>query len=324
MSEEQAQRLQRCLAILQTVASEKGVNRKTLAQRYRCSVRTIANDVALLKQAGFELRYTPNGYTLAAVNLQIPPLPLNQAQILALFIGARLLTLTPLERNATQAVHQVLKSLSAGDREFLRNLTDRIYIAPGGEIGEAKILLQVYQAVAECQSIRIHYQSFSHHQEVVRDVNPYGIYLKDRTTSYLIGRYFCGDSGIRRFKLCRIRKVIFLGWGFQYPPNFSLRREMAKGFWSGDASQEVVLRFTPAVAQLVREREPPEHLEPQPDGSLLLRKTVRHAKEVLWEILSYEANVEVVTPPELREMVKASIEQMRQVYENGLDLQRQW
>lgn len=97
---------------------------------------------------------------------------------------------------------------------------------------------------------------------------------------------------------------------------------MKMGFWSGDDEYLVLLRFVPAVAQLVREHELAKRITEKPDGTLLVRKTVRNLKELLWEILSYEANVEVLEPEELREMVKESIEKMRQVYEQGLDLQK--
>lgn len=93
---------------------------------------------------------------------------------------------------------------------------------------------------------------------------------------------------------------------------------MRQGFWSGDQTPiTVTLRFTPAVAPLVSEREPEASIRPQPDGSLVVRKTVRNVKEILWEILSYEANVEVLEPPALRELVQKHIEQMRRSMNTG-------
>ena len=97
--------------------------------------------------------------------------------------------------------------------------------------------------------------------------------------------------------------------GFTYPPDFSIRKEMAKGFWDGDQECEVLIRFRPEVAQLVCEREPAERIESLPRGYVQVRKTVRNLEEVFQEIRRYRANeFEVIKPPELLEMLKEEYE----------------
>jgi predicted DNA-binding transcriptional regulator YafY len=91
-------RIQRCISILTTVLSRKGINRTVLAEEFGCSVRTIADDIALLRDIGFGIRYDHGEYSLSPADLKIPPLPLNEEQILALFIASQLLLLTPLNR----------------------------------------------------------------------------------------------------------------------------------------------------------------------------------------------------------------------------------
>jgi len=178
-----------------------------LAAEYGCSVRSIAADIALLKEIGFPIEYTNKEYTLSVSALKIPPLPLKEEHILALFIASQLLVLTPLEQRAEEVVNSLLSKLSADTRTFLRNLTDRVYIAPGGEVGDPQILFDVYRAVSECRPLRIRYQAFSTHQEEVHDVDPYGIYLKDREQSYLVGQSYGEYQQIRHFKLCRILEL---------------------------------------------------------------------------------------------------------------------
>jgi hypothetical protein len=70
---------------------------------------------------------------------------------------------------------------------FLRNLTNRVFIAPGGDLGDMHILFNIYRAVSECHSIHIRYQAFSTQQDEEHDVDPYGIYIKDRARSYMVG-----------------------------------------------------------------------------------------------------------------------------------------
>lgn len=308
-------RIQRCISILTTVLSRKGVNRTVLAEEFGCSVRTIAEDIALLRDIGFGIRYEGGEYALSTADLKIPPLPLNEEQILALFIASQLLVMTPMEQKADQALHNMLSVLSEDAIAYLRNLTNRVYIAPGGDLGDTNILFNVYRAVSECRSIHIRYQAFSTHQEEEHDVDPYGIYIKDRVRSYMVGYSYGKYQQIRRFKLCRIQELSFRGLRFSYPPDFSIHIEMKAGLWSGAQEQEVLIRFRPEVAQLVREREPAAQIEPLPGGYLHVRKTVRHLNEVFYELLRYGRYAEVIEPEALRERIKAELQAWGKVYE---------
>lgn len=323
MSKERYTRYERCFDLLAYIASATNVNRADLAERYQCSVRTIADDIALLKKLGFTIHYSKDsGYNLHG---QLPILPFEQQQLLALFIGSQLLSLTPLEEEAQEGLKHLLASLPEERRKLVRELTDRICIAPGGKICSSEVLFSVYQAVSECRTLQVRYQAFSTDRTEVFCIEPYGIYLKDRFSSYLVGKRLGAASDVpRRFKLCRIIEVMALLGEFTYPRGFSIREEMKRGFWSGEHTYTVVLRFVPAVAQLVREREPAERIQTLPDGSLRVRKSVRHVKEALWEVLSYGANVEVEEPVQLRRLVRKSIAAMQQVYEQGLNLERRW
>lgn len=302
-------RIRRCWGILVSALTQKGFNRNMLAEKYGCSTRMISQDIALLREIGFPIRYTKSGYTLSVDDLEIPPLPLDKEQVLTLFIASQLLVLTPLEQEANEAVQKMLSVLKEDIVTFLRNLTDRVYIAPGGDLGDTKILFDVYRAVSECRSIQIHYQALSTQQEEIWDVDPCGIYIKDRARSYLIGHTYENSRIYRRFKLCRITHLKFRGMGFTYPPEFSIRKEMATGFWDGEQEYEVVIRFRPEVAQLVREREPAERIEIQPGGVVLVRKTVRNLDEAFYEIRRYRIEeYDVLEPPELIEMLRKEYE----------------
>ena len=308
-------RIQRCLSILTAVLSRSGINRKVLAQEYGCSVRTIAEDIALLREIGFGIRYEGGEYTLSTADLKIPPLPLNEEQILALFIASQLLVMTPMEQKADQALHNMLSVLSEDAVAYLRNLTNRVFIAPGGDLGDTNILFNVYRAVSECRSIHIRYQAFSTQQEEEHDVDPYGIYIKDRARSYMVGYSYGKYQQIRRFKLCRIQELSFRGLTFTYPPNFSIQEEMKSGLWGGEQELEVLIRFRPEVAQLVREREPAERIEPLPGGYLHLRKTVRNLNEVFYDLLRYGHKAEAIKPEELREKLREELNEWKKIYE---------
>ena len=319
-------RPQRWLDMLKLIATEKGWNRPNLARRYGCSVRAIAEDIALLNQfEEIEIKYKQGGYCL--MKGQIPFSHLSRQQLIALFIGTKLLTRSIDEEQTQDALRQISADLQEEDRELLWELSDRIYVAPGGRFCSAETLFQIYKAVSERRTLKVKYQSFTMETTDMFQLEPYGIYLGPNGEAYVIGRR-PGNAGkpYSHFKLRRFLSIKDESepGSFEYPEHFSIREEMTKGFWSEGELQEAVLRFVPSVAQLVREREPAERIEEQKDGSLIVRKPIRHPKELLWEVLRDEANVEVLEPQELRELVKRRIEQMRQVYKQGLDLNRKW
>lgn len=303
-------RIRRCWGILIKVLNKKGYNRKILAKEYNCTTRTISDDLALLREIGFPIKYGKSGYSISVSDLKIPPLTLNEEQILSVFVATQLMVLTPLEKRADEALQQMLLELSEETRAFLRNLTDRILIAPGGEWGDTETLLNVYRAVSKCKCIRITYWAQSTQTEEFHKVNPYGIYIRDRARSYLVGYSYPPYDGIRRFKLCRIKKLAFRNLEFEYPKKFSMKKEMEKGFWGGDNEYEVQIRYIPKVARLVMEREPPEVVTAEPDGSVLVTKTVRNLEESFYDVLRYGSEATVLKPEELIEMVRAEVKRM--------------
>ncbi len=309
-------RIERCLGILTKILSQKGLNRKILAQEYGCAVRTIAADIALLRDIGFKIRYEQSEYTLSTADLNIPPLPLQENQILALFIASQLMVLTPLEQKANEALQQMQAVLSEEAITFLRNLSDRVYIAPGGDLGDTRILFEVYRAVSECQSLEIRYQALSTQQEETHLLDPLGIYIKDRARSYLAGHTYETPRLYRRFKLCRIIELKFRGIQFSYPPDYSIREDMQQGFWDGEREYEVLVCFHPDIAQLVRERESAENIENLPGGYLQVRKRVRNLDETFYALLRYGRSAKVLEPEELREMVKQELEAWRKNYKD--------
>ena len=306
-------RIARCLGILTKILSQKGLNRRILAEEYGCAVRTIADDIALLREIGFKIRYEQHEYRLSTA---IPPLPLQENQILALFIASQLMVLTPLEQKANEAIQQMLSTLSEDAIGFLRELSNRVYIAPGGDLGDTQILFQVYRAVSECRAIRICYEALSSGEEEMHDVDPYGIYLKDRNRSYLRGFSYGAYQQLRSFKLCRIKELTFRGWQFSYPADYSIRKDMENGFWDGEEEHELLIRFHRSVAQLVREREPAQLIEDLPGGFLQVRKRVRNLDEAFYDLLRYGKSATVIEPEELRERLRHELGAWRKNYED--------
>ena len=80
-----------------------------------------------------------------------------------------------------------------------------------------------------------------------------------------------------------------------------------KGLWHAlERSIEVVWRFAQHAAEHARSFtfHPDQVFEDQPDGSLIVRFHAAGWLEMCWHLYQWGDTVEVIAPPELREMVE--------------------
>jgi CRISPR-associated endonuclease/helicase Cas3 len=149
--------------------------------------------------------------------------------------------------------------------------------------------------------------------------SPYFIepYAVGRTTHVIGWREPPG--ALRTFKLERIRRIELLEERYEIPADFDPREQLAEawGIWYAEGEPvEVVLRFHPRVAGRVRETRwhRSEELEEGPDGSLLWRARVAEPQEMMPWIRGWGADVEVLEPEPLRELLSLESQRMVSLY----------
>ena len=78
----------------------------------------------------------------------------------------------------------------------------------------------------------------------------------------------------------------------------------------------MVLKFSERVADYVREQVwfPVQTINEAPGGGLLLTFYVTDYREIVREVLSFGADVEVMEPEPLREIVKKNIQELSCLY----------
>lgn len=140
-----------------------------------------------------------------------------------------------------------------------------------------------------------------------RTVEPHGLLRGHR--SYLVARQPARGDGLLNFRMDRIRAVEVLDESFSLVPGFSLETYSAKAFGVyQDPEQygEVVWRFAPEAAERASEFEfhPTQVLEPQSDGSLIVRFTAAGWLEMAWHLYQWGDKVEVISPDGLRDLVQ--------------------
>jgi len=112
----------------------------------------------------------------------------------------------------------------------------------------------------------------------------------------------------------RIRSIRRTGKTFQRRQRFSLEERLRGSFGvhSGEGKFKVVLRFHETVADYIREKKwhDSQQLRELKGGGVELRMNLSSLAEVERWVLGWGGNAIVVSPPELREMVKQAAKRL--------------
>jgi CRISPR-associated endonuclease/helicase Cas3 len=181
-------------------------------------------------------------------------------------------------------------------------------------------LERLAEAWASQRKVRLLYRKALDQHQSTHIVAPYFIEPSAVGQSvYLIG--WSDQAHERRtFKVERIEQVVLLDERYEMPANFD-PAEMLRDAWSiwvtPNEPVEVRLRFTPEAARRVRETlwHPSQALTPQADGGLVWAARVAEPTEMLPWILGWGAEVEVLAPDEVRQVVAEHARKMSTAYE---------
>ncbi|OQY37815.1 MAG: hypothetical protein B6229_07450 [Spirochaetaceae bacterium 4572_7] len=124
---------------------------------------------------------------------------------------------------------------------------------------------------------------------------------------------------VKPYRFKRIKQIIVLNRPFDSSNRVKLlaRFNSAWKIWLSDNDDKrVVLRFNKAVAGRVQETiwHRNQAVELQSDGSLLWMCDISEPKEMEYWILGWGANVEVLSPPDLRKRIEEEIKELIKKY----------
>lgn len=139
-----------------------------------------------------------------------------------------------------------------------------------------------------------------------RILEPHGVLLGHRV--YLAARDPAKADEVRNFRIDLIHRAEVLEESFALQHGFTLSDYAARSFgvWQdNDQYAEVVWRFTPDAADRAAgfQFHPRQVLEPQDDGSLIVRFNAAGWLEMAWHLYQWGDKVEVLAPAALRAMV---------------------
>jgi proteasome accessory factor B len=317
-------RITRLLRLLQTLQAGQGDNADGLARACEVSRRTVFRDLETLRAAGvpLELDKDQGRYSIAS-EFFLRPTNLTAAEAISIIALASSLgadNKVPFFGPARSAALKLQSSLPPALRKELQSVANAINVQvhPVHPLrGQESVYATLVEAIAQRRIVRITYESLTEWDVIETKVRPYQL-LFNRHSWYIIGRSSL-HGGPRTFNLGRIKTIDLLNQNFARPRGFSLERYLGNA-WNlmpqAGPDYHIVVRFSPMVAKNIAEVawHRTQRVEVQPDGSLIFHVDVSGLGEIVWWILGYGDQAEVLAPQKLRQLIAQRTKNLHMIY----------
>ena len=277
--------------------------------------KTVLRDIAFMRDRldlpiEFDVQIQAYRYTHPVT--AFPTVHVTEGELLALLVAQR-----ALEQYRGTPFH---RSLEIAFEKLAGGLRDRISFSPADElravsfknIGLGRTDLVIFNALSGAvlrqEEIEFDYRKPGEAARSHRRVRPY--HLAHRENLWYLIAFDLEREALRTFALPRISDVVTTKQRFAKPADFSPESFFADalGVLGGRGDHQVVIRFTAAAADRVREREwhESQELRELPGGRVELRLRLGALPEVERWVLGWGAAAEVVEPTELRQRVRGA------------------
>jgi len=305
--------------------------KKYFLQRMECSEASFERHIAELRNTyslNIEYQREYNGYVLKHDpnnEIELPNHLFTTKEVNAILLIEQIINdLDPsFLKQDTQAVKQHLTKIKQsfiGQKKLESHRIRMINI--GKRKSETQFLSQVTQAVLQQKQISLQYEARSTLNQIKRPERVNRKLSPQRLTHYRDNWYldaWCHHrNALRTFAVERIKtlkthqtnskKIAAKTLDKHYTPSF--------GIFGGVAEHSAILKFTPQRSQWVSE-EIWHHNQKGTwlkDGSFQLEIPYGNDLELIGDILKYGDQVEVISPPELRQKIALQINNLTKIY----------
>jgi predicted DNA-binding transcriptional regulator YafY len=307
-------RADRLLSLLLLLQVNRRVTAKELARRLEVSERTIHRDMEALSMSGvpvFAERGIGGGWALAEAyrtNLT----GLNTAEIQSLFVSTppRLLSDLGLQKAAEGALIKLLAAIPSMSRRSAEYARQRIHIDVTGwrqSTEDISALGILQEAIWQEKKLRFFYDRASC-EPVERVIDPLGLVAKG-SVWYFVGAV---NSDVRTYRVSRIQSAELLQEHSARLQGFDLAaywQKSAADFKASLPRYQATVRAAPEIVpwlSTVRYGRVESMSAPDERGWVELSMVFDAIEAAQQFALSFGANIEVVEPAELRELVVRS------------------
>ena len=315
--------IERMLRIHEELRRGTLTNCTRLAGTLEVSRKTIVRDIAFMRdrlELPIEFDGSIKAYRYSHAVAGFPTIQVSEGELLALLVARK-----ALEQYRGTPFH---RQLEASFEKLTAGLKDRISFSPADElqsvsfknVGLGKADMAVFNALSGAtlrqHEIEFDYRKPGETKAARRWVRPYHLAHRENLW-YLVG-FDTERAALRTFALPRIANPKVHKTHFVRPPDFSPDKFFANalGVLGGERDYHVVIRFSAAVADRVREREwhESQELRDLPEGLLELRLRLGALPEIERWVLTWGSEAEVLRPKELRTRLKATARALLELY----------
>ena len=298
-----------------------GITVSEIADLCGVSERTAYRDLKALQDV-IDIKIWEDGSKRGVVKGQyLTPVRFHLVEALNIFLAARLM-LRYTNRFVPNIASTFVKLNSVVPpplRDQIKNTINWMQKLPVNE-NYQRTMAKLAEAWISQIRVRILYKSWSSEKPVERTIEPYFIEpAAPGHSSYVIA--YCHRAGeVRTFKMERIESIQLTTEKYSIPASFDINRYFGSSFGivvEGDRKAETVkLRFSPDIARIISEPiwHPSQILEPQNDGSVIMKLKVTNTVDLYRWILNWGDQVEVLEPEELRKEIAQTVRNMLDMY----------
>jgi predicted DNA-binding transcriptional regulator YafY len=299
---------ERRLTIMRMLNAKKKMKAKELADQFQVSIRTIQRDFQYLQQIGFPL-YTEvgvNGGYTALPNRILPPLQLTEYEALGLFMMMDFLEFIPdlpYGKVRNHLAEQYLVSLPDDVQETIYKMKNYISFQQHSISKPAPFTSEILMAASEKRKISITYQS--KHSITNSIIFPIGVYFEK-------GFWYMPAVKNESFRLYRVDRVLSL----QALDEVNSSIPSLKGWLKQKDERETIevkLKFTEFGVRL-SETDP--HFNTVENNEWKEQVPLEELSFLARKIFSFGAEVEVLAPKELQEMMIKEAKACLSLYKN--------
>jgi predicted DNA-binding transcriptional regulator YafY len=294
---------------------------RDLMERFELSRRQAAREIENMRlffNAPVEYSTIEMGYFYSDQTFEFPSAMISEEELISLIIAKRLSVSIPDQRRKNQ-LSRFFENMSTSFDIDVAALETRISLKNVRYYRvKPNIFDTVLQGLSQGKKIDILYHSVYRKSDTQRIIAP--LHLVLYMGNWHIIAYCEARKGIRDFALSRIRQAEYLDQPIEsHLKAINIKEQMDRSygiFFDGPA-RKVVLKFNASVSEYVQEQEwfPGQSIEEEhQSGDLFLTFYVNDFREVSREIMTFGADVEVLEPKELRDIIKEKIKGLAEKY----------
>ncbi len=288
---------------------------RSFAREWEVSPKTVQRDINYLRdQLGAPLVFhrARRGFAYSDPRWFLPALSMSEGDLLALLVATRALEAyrgTPVARE----LDRIFRRLAEGLPEQVSLRPELVYNrmtfhGPPARPVEEAIWVTLVRGLVHNRTVRMTYRSLEATRPEERMMDPY--HLANLQGDWYVFGWCHRRRAVRQFALPRITRIALTDRPFSVSPDYRPEDRLGPAFGkfaSGANVKTVRLRFTPAAAAEVLERQwhPRQSVRRLPGGGVELTFRTDGLMEVFHWVLSWGRQVRVLSPAALRRQVRA-------------------